>query len=135
MKKIMNSLIFAGLLLVACNSSQKQSLENAGDDMENFADQVSADFQKEWNDLTTSLEDYDRRLDRKLEEVSQRLDAAGEDASEDLKETKENLQAWSKQVKKKLEMSKQEAAEDWNAFKKETKEYFTKLDKALDDPS
>ncbi|MCA9042076.1 MAG: hypothetical protein KDA65_17115 [Planctomycetaceae bacterium] len=119
------------VVAIACNQNQRQDLNATGEEVQDFAREFSEDFQKQWNELTISLEEYDKRLDEKLDSLQVAVDAAGDKASNDMRESKKNMEAWSKDIKYKLKIKKEQAAENWDVFKKETKNYLESLDKKL----
>jgi hypothetical protein len=60
------------------------------------------------------------------------MENSSNETKQELKEQRKELVEWRDGVEKRINSMGKEVNEDWNIFVRETKEYFKKLDKALD---
>ena len=134
MKKIIG-LMMVLTLVFACNSAQKDDAKDVGDAVQDLTEQVASDIKEQWNDLKSSLESYLDKIDAKIKDIDNQLADASGDTKTTLEKKKQDLINWKNKVQDKLKTQQDDAAKHWDAFKKETREYFAELDKALRDDS
>lgn len=134
MKKIVG-LFMVLALIFACNSKQKDDAKDVGEAVQDLTEQMASDVKQQWNDIKSSLESYQGKIDDRIKEIDGQLADASGDAKTTLEKKKRDLVSWKNKIQDKLKMQQDDAAKHWDVFKRETKEYFAELDKALRDDS
>jgi len=130
----MKTILFVFSLLIlatSCGTPDRDSSTDTTQTLEEFGEELSADMQREWQDIESSLETYQMKIDEKIKDLDAQMAEANEETKAKLEREKEEFQAWSSKMKAKMSMTQDEVAKDWKNFKRETKEYFEEVQKVL----
>lgn len=116
----------------ACTPNQKKEAKDVKEEVSQLGEVMTDDMRQQWEETKDQAIVYQEKLDRQIDEIDKKMENASNETKQELKEQRKELVEWRDGVEKRINSMGKEVNEDWNIFVRETKEYFKKLDKALD---
>jgi len=134
MKTIIYTFSFL-VLVTSCGNQGNDPAVDTEDRIEQIGKDLSGDVKSEWQEIQSSLEDYQVKINAKIKELDAQIDVANAEAKEELEGQKNGFQKWSNKMKAKMSLAQEEIAKDWTNLKRETTAYLEQIQEALDGDS
>jgi hypothetical protein len=129
--KFIFAILFAALLIPACNRNQPQSTQAASEERGNATDQTKAQS----DDYVKGVEARLSELDQKMDGLDQRASAMTDASKTDFKKAIDNLRDQRKTVASKLDDLKSAGAESWTTMKGQVDSALESLERSYEQVS
>ena len=125
------AILFAALLIPACNRNEPQKTQAAPEERANATDQTKA----ERDNYVKGIEARLAEMDQKMDGLQERASAMTGAAKTDFKNAIDNLQDQRKAVASKLHDLKSASADSWTTMKGEVDSAFANLERSYEQVS